>query len=214
MRSAQTVGHSHSERPADTTRQLLAVRLRPQRAEVCRRPRPEWPSPRNENVSSKLPGSVGGKRCAKELSPLLAPKNYSDFCCFFQHSFSMVLSCAHDVISLLHLFRRPWSGKQRSLSHHRPPGRPRDVLVMSVKTLSRFARPPLSPTRKHISTPSTIKPNSCPCLDGHRIGVQEVRPTKERPGGHVRPNQEREKLSKFHPHTEKMMARKDTSIYP
>ena len=57
----------------------------------------------------------------------------------------------------------------------------------SAKTLSRFARPPLSPTRKDISSPSTIEPHSCPHVDGpQNWGTKKVRPTKEPLGGHLR----------------------------
>ena len=40
----------------------------------------------------------------------------------------------------------------------------------------------------------------------YSIGVQTVRPTKEPPGGHSQPNQEREKSSKFHSLLEKVVA--------
>ena len=36
----------------------------------------------------------------------------------------------------------------------------------SAKTLSRLIRPTLLPSHKHISSPSTIKPESCPFCDG------------------------------------------------
>ena len=51
-------------------------------------------------------------------------------------------------------------------------------------------------------------------LTAHRIEVQRVRRTEEPPRGHLRPNQEREKSSTFHFYLGKVVARKDTSVFP
>ena len=82
----------------------------------------------------------------------------------------------------------------------------------SAKTASRFRRRPLSPSFTHFASPSITKPNSCPFLTAYRTGVQWVRPTREPPRGHVRPNQEREKSSTCHSYSWKTVARKHTSV--
>ena len=47
-----------------------------------------------------------------------------------------------------------WSWRRRCCENQR------------AKRVSRFRRPTLSPSLKHISSPSSTKPNSCPFLDG------------------------------------------------
>ena len=86
-----------------------------------------------------------------------------------------------------------------------------DVAKISPpKTVSRFTRPPRSLSCTHISSPSITSSFRRPT----ELGVQKVRPTKEPPGGHLRPNQDREASSTFHSYSWKMVGGQDTSVYP
>ena len=74
----------------------------------------------------------------------------------------------------------------------------------SAKTLSRFTRLPLLASFTHVSSPSIIKPESCPKINGPtELGYKFIRPTKEALCSHLRPNQGCKKTSNFHSHSGK-----------